>query len=307
MPSKNSSQCIDSQSSFNLHSTMREFEDFITHNAPRAQSFHPHYQRALWEMVLAGGKRFRPALCLCVVGSLAPQMLQNAFLPALAIESIHTYSLIHDDLPCMDNSPLRRGYPTLHTTYNETLALLVGDALNTYAFELLSCARLDSHIKVALMLELSKSAGAMVLGQVLDCEFENTKLEIDKLQCIHHNKTSQLIIASLKMGGLIGNVSDCLLEQLARFGKDLGLFFQVRDDLIDVLGDSAIEGKALQNDTLKNTYVNLLGISGAQQEHKNLTDSLKNQLDEFPDSLAFHLRGFLQPYFQEINPTKEKK
>ncbi len=307
MPSQNPTQCIDSQSGFNLNTTMREFEDFIARNAPCAQSFHPHYQKALWEMVLAGGKRFRPALCLCVVGSLAPQMLPNAFLPALAIESIHTYSLIHDDLPCMDNSSLRRGYPTLHTTYNETLALLIGDALNTYAFEILSCARLDSHIKVALILELSKSAGAMVLGQVLDCEFENTKLEIDKLQCIHHNKTSQLIIASLKMGGLIANVNDCLLEQLARFGKDLGLFFQVRDDLIDVLGDSAIEGKALQNDTLKNTYVNLLGISGAQQEYKNLADSLRNQLDEFPDSLAFHLRGFLQPYFKEINPTKEKK
>lgn len=294
-------------SSFNLNFTMREFEDFITYNAPQTQSFHPHYQKALWEMVLAGGKRFRPALCLCVVGSLAPQMLPNAFLPALALESIHTYSLIHDDLPCMDNSPLRRGYPTLHTTYNETLALLVGDALNTYAFELLSNARLDSHIKVALMGELSRSAGAMVLGQVLDCEFENTKLELEKLQCIHHNKTSQLIITSLKMGGLIANVNDDTLNKLESFGKNLGLFFQVRDDLIDVLGDSAIEGKALQNDMSKNTYVNLLGINGAKKEYKNLIDSMENQLNTLPDSLAFHLMEFLQPYFKEINPPKEKK
>ena len=307
MPQKQSqSTCKDSQYSFNLNSTMREFEEFITHNAPKAQSFYPHYQKALWEMVLAGGKRFRPALCLCVVGSLAPQMLTNAFLPALAIESIHTYSLIHDDLPCMDNSPLRRGYPTLHTTYNQTLALLVGDALNTYAFELLANAVLNPQTKVALVLELSRSAGAMVLGQVLDCEFENTKLELEKLQCIHHNKTSQLITASLKMGALIANANDCIVEQLTHFGKNLGLFFQVRDDLIDVLGDSAIEGKALQNDLLKNTYVNLLGIKGAKKEYKNLIDSMQTQLNELPNSLSENLRTFLQPYFKDIESTKEK-
>ena len=133
---------------------MQEFEDFIVASAPKVESFHPHYQKALWEMLLAGGKRFRPALCLCVVDSIAPQMLKNAFIPALALEALHTYSLIHDDLPCMDNSPLRRGYPTLHTTYDETLALLVGDALNTYTFELLSTAKLDPQSKIALIYEL---------------------------------------------------------------------------------------------------------------------------------------------------------
>lgn len=307
MPSTKLTKFAHKDSSFNLNSTMREFEDFIVHNAPKAQSFHPHYQKALWEMMLAGGKRFRPALCLCVVGSLTPQMIPNAFLPALAIESIHTYSLIHDDLPCMDDSPLRRAYPTLHTTYNETLALLVGDALNTYAFELLCLARLDSHIKVALMLELSRSAGAMVLGQVLDCEFESTKLELEKLQCIHHKKTSKLIIASLKMGGLIANAHNDTLSKLESFGKDLGLFFQVRDDLLDVLGDSAIEGKALQNDLSKNTYVNLLGINGAKKEYKNLVDSMEIQLDGLPDSLRHNLGVFLQPYFKDIEQRKEKQ
>ncbi|MBR2112550.1 MAG: polyprenyl synthetase family protein, partial [Helicobacter sp.] len=219
---------------------MQEFEDFIVASAPKVESFHPHYQKALWEMLLAGGKRFRPALCLCVVDSIAPQMLKNAFIPALALEALHTYSLIHDDLPCMDNSPLRRGYPTLHTTYDETLALLVGDALNTYAFELLSTAKLDPQSKIALIYELSHNAGfsGMVLGQVLDCAFENTTISLEQLKMIHQNKTLKLIATSLRFGAIIGNASDEIRQCLDRFGEVLGLFFQVRDDLLDVLGDT---------------------------------------------------------------------
>ena len=278
---------------------MQEFEDFIVASAPKVESFHPHYQKALWEMLLAGGKRFRPALCLCVVDSIAPQMLKNAFIPALALEALHTYSLIHDDLPCMDNSPLRRGYPTLHTTYNETLALLVGDALNTYTFELLSTAKLDPQSKIALIYELSHNAGfsGMVLGQVLDCAFENTTISLEQLKMIHQNKTLKLIATSLRFGAIIGNASDEIRQCLDRFGEVLGLFFQVRDDLLDVLGDTLIEGKTLHNDEGKNTYVNLLGIEGAKKECDELIESMHALLTTLPKSLATNLLGLIEPYF----------
>lgn len=278
---------------------MQEFEDFIVASAPKVESFHLHYQKALWEMLLAGGKRFRPALCLCVVDSIAPQMLKNAFIPALALEALHTYSLIHDDLPCMDNSPLRRGYPTLHTTYDETLALLVGDALNTYTFELLSTAKLDPQSKIALIYELSHNAGfsGMVLGQVLDCAFENTTISLEQLKMIHQNKTLKLIATSLRFGAIIGNASDEIRQCLDRFGEVLGLFFQVRDDLLDVLGDTLIEGKTLHNDEGKNTYVNLLGIEGAKKECDELIESMHALLTTLPKSLATNLLGLIEPYF----------
>lgn len=278
---------------------MQEFEDFIVASAPKVESFHPHYQKALWEMLLAGGKRFRPALCLCVVDSIAPQMLKNAFIPALALEALHTYSLIHDDLPCMDNSPLRRGYPTLHTTYDETLALLVGDALNTYTFELLSTAKLDPQSKIALIYELSHNAGfsGMVLGQVLDCAFENTTISLEQLKMIHQNKTLKLIATSLRFGAIIGNASDEIRQCLDRFGEVLGLFFQVRDDLLDVLGDTLIEGKTLHNDEGKNTYVNLLGIEGAKKECDELIESMHALLTTLPKNLATNLLGLIEPYF----------
>ena len=138
---------------------LKDFESFLHAQAPSIKSFHPHFEGAVWEMMKNGGKRFRPALLFSIVNALNPQMLANAFLPALAIECIHTYSLIHDDLPCMDDAPLRRGHPTLHTKYGQTLALLVGDGLNTYAFALLAQSRLDSQVRLQLIESLSLNAG----------------------------------------------------------------------------------------------------------------------------------------------------
>ncbi len=283
-----------------LEQLSKEFEEFLKANAPQVGGFHPHYQKALWEMMDAGGKRFRPMLCLCVVDSLSPAMLPNAFLPALALESLHTYSLIHDDLPCMDNSPLRRGFPTLHTTYNETLALLVGDALNTYAFELLSLSKLSPEVKVSLIYELSHNAGAsgMVLGQVLDCEFENKKISFEELKIIHQNKTLKLIATSLKFGAIIANVSEEIMLKLENLGNDLGLFFQVRDDLIDVLESEEQAGKRVQNDLQKNTYVTLLGLEGAKTQARTLAENIKIALDSLPSRLRGNLSEMLKPYLK---------
>ena len=281
---------------------LKDFESFLTAQAPQVPSFHTHYESALWEMMKNGGKRFRPALLFCIVNALAPQLIKNAFLPALSIECIHTYSLIHDDLPCMDNAPLRRGHVTLHTKYDETLALLIGDGLNTYAFSLLAQARLDSNVKLALIESIATNAGigGMVLGQVLDCEFENTKLSLEQLKIIHLNKTAKLIAASLQCGGIIACASSGLCEKLYVFGLELGVYFQLRDDIIDMCLDTQEAGKTTQNDTHKNSYVNLLGLEGAKAEFMRQRAQLKEQIALFGESIAYNLTSLLEDYFKEI-------
>ncbi|MEA2074103.1 MAG: polyprenyl synthetase family protein, partial [Campylobacterota bacterium] len=181
---------------------MQKFEQFLTEHLPTSKSIHPHYESALQNMLIAGGKRFRPALLLGVVGAYNPLLLEGARHAAYAVELLHTYSLIHDDLPAMDDSPLRRGHPTLHMTYDEVTAILVGDALNTYSFELLSNAPFSDYTRVQLIRELASNGGlnGMVLGQAIDCYFENTPLKVEDIRVLHTNKTAKLIAASLKMG-----------------------------------------------------------------------------------------------------------
>lgn len=264
--------------------------------------FHPHFLLAFWEMLLNGGKRFRPNLLLAVVDGLNPMLNKNAFLPALALECLHTYSLIHDDLPSMDNAPLRRGHPTLHTSYDETTAILVGDGLNTYAFYLLSECVLPPSVAISLVREMSKNGGleGMIIGQALDCHYENQKLSLEKLQTIHIHKTAKLIATSLKMGAIIANAPSELIAKLESYGLELGLFFQVRDDIIDAVQDSTQAGKTTQNDSTKNSYVNLLGLNGARQKLNELKDKLESSLDSFPKGIQKNLRFLLAEFFKEI-------
>ena len=276
----------------------------FTHSSNIYQpNFHPHFLRAFWEMLLNGGKRFRPNLLLAVVDGLNPMLNKNAFLPALALECLHTYSLIHDDLPCMDNAPLRRGNPTLHTTYGETTAVLVGDGLNTYAFYLLSMSKLPPTTQIALVRELAQQGGleGMIIGQALDCHYENHPLDLDKLQSIHIHKTAKLIASSLKMGAIIASTQSNLISTLESFGLDLGLFFQVRDDIIDAVQDSTKAGKTTRNDSNKNSYVNLLGLQGAKDILSKLQTVLESSLDSLPKPIASNLRFLLAEFFKEIN------
>lgn len=291
-----------SQTSPKIQEILQQFESFLTDQSPHIPSFHAHYEVALWEMMLNGGKRFRPALLFCIVDALSPHLIKNAFLPALSIECIHTYSLIHDDLPCMDNASLRRGHPTLHTKYDETLALLIGDGLNTYAFALLAQSKLDPHIKIALIETLSLNAGinGMVLGQVLDCAFEDTKLSLEQLKIIHTNKTAKLIAASLQSGAIIANADSELRESLYSFGIHLGVFFQLRDDIIDVCSTSVQAGKTTHNDADKNSYVNLLGLQGAKETFQTMQQDLKCELKAFPYTIQTNLNALLQDYFKDI-------
>lgn len=281
----------------------QNFETYLRKNKPDIKSFHPHFEIAFWEMMLNGGKRFRPNLVLSVVCSYNPAFINNAYDVCLAIECLHTYSLIHDDLPSMDNANLRRGKETLHHKYDEVTAILVGDGLNTYSFYLLSRCKLSSDTKIALIETLSENGGigGMVLGQGLDCEFENVKLDRNQIDFIHTHKTARLIAASLKMGGIICNLDSKTLDLLYTFGLKLGLFFQIRDDIIDFKQDSKKSGKDSNNDTYKNSYVNLLGINKAQEIMDEYSTSLQNDLDSMESKeLKQNLNQLLNKYFEPI-------
>ncbi len=276
---------------------MYNFENFLLDNLPDAKSFHPFYEDALHAMLKAGGKRFRPKLLLGVVQSYNPLLMPNAMYAAAAIEIFHTYSLIHDDLPAMDNAPLRRGHQTLHVEYDEVTAILVGDALNTYAFELLSKAPLSDGIKIKLIQELALNGGAsgMVLGQALDCYFENQPLELDKVKLLHVNKTAKLIAAALKMGAIIAS-DDKTAQILYDFGIKLGLLFQIQDDILDITQDDAQAGKTTNNDTSKNSFVTILGLEAAIQEADTLATELTDMMNDFDDKVYQNLSSLLTHY-----------
>lgn len=277
-----------------------EFEDYLISTLPKVESFHPYFQKALVEMLKAGGKRFRPYLLLSVVEAYEPLLLKNAFPVAAAVEYIHTYSLIHDDLPIFDNASLRRGHPTLHVTYDEVTATLVGDALNTHAFYILSAAALSDEIKIRLIKELSLNGGAygMVLGQAIDCYFENKKLDFEKLKFLHIHKTAKLIAASLKMGAIICNTSKEIEDLLYKIGIDLGLLFQIEDDLIDATKDSKEIGKPANNDTNKNSFVNLFGIEKTKEKKAQMIEVVENKLADLNPFLRERLQNIVNKYFK---------
>ncbi len=276
---------------------MEAFEAYLSAHLPASTSFHPHYEASLQQMLLGGGKRFRPALLLGVVRAYNPLLLESAFAAALAVEVLHTYSLIHDDLPAMDNADLRRGLPTLHKTYDEVTAILAGDALNTYAFELLAAAPFSDRVIVKLVRELATNGGmnGMVLGQAIDCYFENQRLTPDQVRMLHIHKTGKLIAASLKMGAIIIG-EDALGDVLYDFGIDLGLLFQIQDDLLDVTMSDEEAGKTTNNDTAKNSFVTLLGLDEAVREADELADKLLKQMDSFDENLRRELSPTLTKY-----------
>ncbi|MDO9266242.1 MAG: polyprenyl synthetase family protein [Sulfurimonas sp.] len=276
---------------------MQNFENFLLNHLPTSKSIHPNYQEALQRMLLAGGKRFRPALLLGVVNAYNPLLVGGAHHAAYAIELLHTYSLIHDDLPAMDNSPLRRGEPTLHVLFDEVTAILAGDALNTYSFEVLSNAPFSDYTRVSLIRELATNGGlnGMVLGQAIDCYFENRPLGIEDVKVLHTNKTAKLIAASLKMGAIIVNQEE-LGEKLYDFGIKLGLLFQIQDDILDVTQSCETAGKLTNNDEAKNSFVTLLGLDKAMDEANELAQMLIKEMDSFDEKLKDELSPLLTQY-----------
>jgi len=276
---------------------MQNFEQFLLDNLPKSRSIHPTYEDALQNMLIAGGKRFRPALLLGVVKAYNPLLLEGARHAAFAIELLHTYSLIHDDLPAMDNSPLRRGKPTLHVSFDEVTAILVGDALNTYSFEILSNAPFSDYTRVQLIRELASNGGlnGMVLGQAIDCYFENKPLNVEDIKHLHTNKTAKLIAASLKMGAIIVGKEE-LAEKLYDFGIKLGLLFQIQDDILDVTQSSQEAGKLTNNDEDKNSFVTILGLDESMKQANALADLLTQEMVNFDENLQDELSSLLTKY-----------
>jgi len=277
---------------------MQRFEAYLKNNLPMVDSFHPHYNDALATILLAGGKRFRPMLLLNVVEAYEPLLFESALAPALALEFLHTYSLIHDDLPAMDDAPLRRGFETLHITYDEATAILVGDALNTEAFYRIAKAPLRDDIKIKLVELLARDGGTygMVLGQSIDLHFENTPLSIAEVKTLHINKTAKLIATSLLMGAVIIGLEKSKQDELYSFGIDLGLLFQIQDDIIDETQSDEEAGKTTGNDGDKNSFVNLIGLKKSIEEAEVLALSLSERFTEFDEVLQNRLSIVIEKY-----------
>ncbi|MCS6914627.1 MAG: polyprenyl synthetase family protein [Myxococcales bacterium] len=225
-------------------------------------------REAIGYSLLDGGKRLRPILVLASCEAVGGQA-ETALPAACALEMIHTYSLVHDDLPCMDNDDFRRGRPTSHRKYGEALAVLVGDALLTDAFSVAAQAQAPAAVVIAVLQELAQAAGSggMVGGQVLDVELTGKSVGLEELTQLHRLKTGALLRAAVRTGALLGGASADSLERLTRFGEALGLAFQIIDDVLDVTADLQTLGKdpGSDRDAGKTTFVNLLGVDGAQR------------------------------------------
>lgn len=248
-----------------LEESRRWFEAGLEGFLARTELGPPALSEALEYALLGGGKRVRPALVRLLGGDHAdPADLVAA---AVAVECIHTYSLVHDDLPCMDDDDLRRGRPTVHRAYSEATAVLVGDALQALAFEACGGA---SRGAAAMTVALARAGGAagMVGGQVLDLEGEGQNLDLAGVQEIHRTKTAALLGASAELGALAGGAEGPRVAEARRFGLALGMCFQAMDDVLDVTGDAGTLGKTPGKDLVahKGTLVAALGLDGAKAE-----------------------------------------
>lgn len=233
--------------------------------------------QAMRYSLFAGGKRMRPALTIAAAEACGGR-LADALPGACAVECIHTYSLIHDDLPAMDNDDFRRGKPTNHKVYGEGIAILAGDALLTQAFEIIAQARpRPRYDHQTMVLELARAAGSLQLiaGQVADLEAEGKKIEADHLQFIHERKTSALLACAARLGGMSANCTPAQLRALTEFGHNVGLAFQIIDDILDVTQSSEQLGKTAGKDTQaqKATYPSIVGLERSRRLARQLTDA----------------------------------
>ena len=241
--------------------------------------------------VEAGGKRIRPLLFLELLDGFGLELTPAHFQVAAALEMIHTGSLIHDDLPAMDNDDYRRGRLTSHKKFGEDMAILAGDSLFLDPYGLVAMAELPSQVKVDLIAELSLAAGSfgMVAGQVLDMQGEGRKLTMDQLQTIHANKTGKLLAYPFVAAGIIAQTGQSVLEKFRQAGELLGLAFQVRDDILDVTASFEQIGKTPQKDLAaeKSTYPALLGLDGARDFFDETLEQAKILLEQLEKESDF--------------------
>lgn len=285
------------------------FKDFVHASRERVDSALNHYlpldqdptqlREAMRYSLFNGGKRVRPTLAYASALAVSSDALniRGELLNrvACALESLHSYSLVHDDLPAMDDDDLRRGKPTCHIAFNQATAILAGDALQTFAFELLSEAEtVEPEIQITLIRQLAKASGVqgMVLGQAIDLAAVDKAIDLAQLENMHRHKTGALIRASVSMGATALNATAEQLKALDIYAAAIGLAFQVQDDILDVIADTKTLGKQQGADIARNkpTYVALLGLDGARAKAQELHQQALAALNEFGES-ADYLRA----------------
>ncbi|WP_447940212.1 polyprenyl synthetase family protein [Pseudoxanthomonas mexicana] len=268
-------------------------ENHLDRALPPADAAPQRLHQAMRHAVLGGGKRMR-ALLVYATGTLVGADEADLHAPAVAVELIHAYSLVHDDLPAMDDDDLRRGKPTVHIAFDEATAILAGDALQTRAFEVLASAPAPAPRRVDWLATLAQASGAtgMCGGQALDIDATGTAQALDALERMHALKTGALIRASVRMGALAGDADTDTLARLEAFATALGLAFQVRDDILDIEASSEQLGKTAGKDQAqaKSTYPALLGMDGAKAKLEELAATMQAALAPY-DTRADALRA----------------
>ena len=284
-------QCLKEKASF-VEKVLKEY-------MPKEEGYQKTVIEAMNYSLSAGGKRLRPILTLeaCkIVGGNEDEAIPFA----IAIEMIHTYSLIHDDLPALDNDDLRRGRPTNHKVYGEAMGILAGDALLNYAFEVMLAGSInkenpEKYLKA--INEIAKGAGiyGMIGGQVVDVESENKQIEKEKLDYIHMNKTAAMMVGCMRAGATIGGANSEQMEEITKYAKNIGLSFQIVDDILDIVGDEAKLGKKVGSDieNHKSTYPSLLGLDTSKEIAHNLIDEAKKSIEKLSDDVDF-LKGLAE-------------
>lgn len=262
---------------------------------PQADHQAPQLAQAMAYSLRNGGKRVRPTLVYASAAALGQAPNPSLDKVAIALEAIHAYSLVHDDLPAMDDDDLRRGQPSCHIAFDQATAILAGDALQTLAFEwLVSASELDAQVRNQLVLDLAQASGCqgMVLGQAIDLSAVNQDLDLASLERMHRHKTGALIRASVLMGARACGASDQELACLERYAQAIGLAFQVQDDILDVIADTEVLGKRQGADSARHkpTYVSLLGLDQAREKARGLLDQALEALAPF-DAKADPLRA----------------
>ncbi len=253
---------------------------------PAANARPDSIHKAMRHSVFAGGKRLRPILCMEAARMIAGKLPEGIEELGSALEMLHTYSLIHDDLPALDNDDLRRGKPTCHVVFGEAIAILAGDALQTQAYEIMARLKCPAEARVRIIEEIARGTGTvdgMIGGQVKDLEAERQKPDAETLEYIHRSKTGALITASLVSGGIYANGAPQQIDRLRDFGRAVGLAFQIVDDVLDVTQSSEQLGKTAGKDTAseKATYPSLFGIDESLRKADALISAGCGALDPF--------------------------
>ena len=268
-----------------LSKAQKKIDRALDRYLPKASTKPQTIHNAMRYSLFAGGKRLRPILCLAAAEA-CDGKIDNALPLACALECIHTYSLIHDDLPSMDNDDFRRGRPTCHKVFGDGIAILAGDALLTIAFEMVARAKISRRYDMSMLLrEVAVAAGSqkLIAGQVADLEAEGRRVNRAQLRYIHENKTAAILTTSVRLGAMSANANSKQLAAITKFGRALGLAFQVIDDILDVTQTSEKLGKSAGKDIAahKATYPAVIGLEKSRVEAKRLTRQAHSALSIF--------------------------